>query len=371
MFQTKSFLAITASMVNRMRLTCLALTDYSVGAVARTMVEAPAQELDELYQQMIAGIIEAVPVSVYRSFNFADQPEEASSGLIRVTITVQPIGVVIPSLTSFSQPFSQIAYASSVDALIPAGNTYVDVAVVAATAGSAGNIGAATVFTPSNVPAGFLTATNLNAFITGTDTETPDAKKTRFNDFIQTLSRATLDAILFGTRDQTYLVDSEGNQIERVLWVSVVEPYLLDKMQPVGLVLVYIHNGTGGTSAALVARAVQILHGYQNSAGVRVPGYKAAGVQVNVAPATEVPVPFTATLTALNPLNQAALVAAAGALIAAYALGLPIGEPFIVARAIELAMDMVGMENFVPASGTADVPGLPSVKLMPGLLSIA
>jgi len=75
-FQIKSFAAIAASMINYARATQDEITDFSVGSVARTIMEAPAIEIEELYQRMLAGILEAIPVSVYRAFGF--DPLEAA-----------------------------------------------------------------------------------------------------------------------------------------------------------------------------------------------------------------------------------------------------------------------------------------------------
>ena len=64
-FQIKDFLSIVASMVNYMRGATSKITDYNVGSVARTMVEAPAIEIDQLYQQMLFGLRDAIPTATY------------------------------------------------------------------------------------------------------------------------------------------------------------------------------------------------------------------------------------------------------------------------------------------------------------------
>ena len=61
-FQIKNFASIVASMINRMSATQNKVTDFNVGAVGRTLIEAPAIEIDQLYQQMFNGLKEAIPV---------------------------------------------------------------------------------------------------------------------------------------------------------------------------------------------------------------------------------------------------------------------------------------------------------------------
>ena len=371
MFQTKPFLGIVASMINRMRVRTTRVTDYSEGSVVRTMLEASAQELDELYQQMVAGLVAAVPVATYRSFGFTKQPATAAGGLVRVSITPQAAPVVIPAGSLLVQAVSSVVYASSLDVVIAAGNSYGDVPVVATTAGVATNLGVGVAFTVANVPAGFLSASNLVAFGNGRDLESDADQKTRFNDFIATLPRGTVRALQYGARDLSYLTDANGNIVERVARVSVHEPYVTDNTQPVGWVQVFVHNGTGSTSAGLVAQVVQVLYGYYDASGNPVAGFKAAGVRVDVAAATEQPVNVSATLSVGPGTVKADLVTAATNAINAYILGLDIGASCILAEITDLVMSLPGVTNWVYAAGQVDTASSYSAKLMPGAVAIA
>ena len=51
MFQIKDFASITASMINWLRANTTKVTDFNVGSVVRTMAEASAAEMEELYLQ--------------------------------------------------------------------------------------------------------------------------------------------------------------------------------------------------------------------------------------------------------------------------------------------------------------------------------
>ena len=70
-FQLKDFASIAASMINHMKSVTSQITDFAVGGVARTLVEAPAVEIDQAYQQFFIGVKEAIPVATYESFDFA------------------------------------------------------------------------------------------------------------------------------------------------------------------------------------------------------------------------------------------------------------------------------------------------------------
>ena len=79
MFQLKDFQSIVASMVNFLRSATTEITDFSVGSVERTILEAPAVEIDQLYQEMFAGLREGIETSVFRSFGLALYEDETFS----------------------------------------------------------------------------------------------------------------------------------------------------------------------------------------------------------------------------------------------------------------------------------------------------
>lgn len=369
MFQIKDFTSIAASMINWMRTATTKITDFNIGSVARTLVEASAAEIDELYQQMFIGLKEAIPVSVYNSFEFNALPAISASGLVRVTITSSASDILISAGTSFSLTNGQTTYVSSDDVTISAGNTFADVKVTAATAGTLGNIVSGQLFSVNPTPDGFLTATNLSAFINGADVETDDERKLRFNEFIASLNRGTVVALEYGLKT-TFLTDAAGNQIERVVTAAVVEPWLTDVNAPISLVNCYVHNGVGSTSGALVTKARQVTYGYYDDLGKAVPGWKAAGVKVDVFAATEQTVAVTAVLTQAAGFDKPTLVNLAEQAIFAYLQELPIGATAIKSEIIAIVMDIDGVTNFVPSLPSADTTAAANVKLMPGALTI-
>jgi hypothetical protein len=353
-FQVKDFASIVISMINWMKGTQSTITDFNEGAIGRTIVEAPAMELDELYQQMLNGLIEAVQVATYNSFQFAALPANDAGGLVRVVITSSPSPQVIAAGTTFSFPGGSVSYTSQSDVTIPAGSTFGDVLVAANVAGSVGNLASVVAFTPVPAPNGFVSAANLSPFINGLDAETPAARQIRFNAFIASLPRGTPLAIQYGLTT-TQIVDALGNVTEKVVSASVVEPYETDNTQPVGLVQCYIHNGVGNTSSALVTQAQKVVYGYTDANGNKVPGWKAAGVHVDIFAATEIPLNIAGAITPLPGFDLATLDTAANAAAAAYIVGIGIGQPFQVADLIAIIKSITGVDNFVPADVSVPV----------------
>ena len=368
-FQVKDFASITASCINWMKATTAKITDFNVGAVVRTMIEAIAAEIDELYQQMFIGIKEAIPVAVYNSFNFSALTATPAIGLVRVSITPSATATLISAGTSFNVTGNPTMYVSTSDVTIAAGSTYGDVPIACAVAGSAGNQASGAAFTVSPAPSGLVSATNLSAIASGTDNETDDDRKVRFTAFVSSLNRGTIAALKYGLQT-AFLTDASGNTIEHVATSSVVEPWIADNTQPVGLVNCYIHNGVGSTSGALVAQANKVIYGYYDANGNAVPGWKAAGVNVQVYAATETTVAVTAALTAVSGYDKPTLVIAVTSAINSYLLSLPIGQPALEAEIVTLAMNTLGVANFVMTAPASDVAAAANVKLMPGTFTI-
>lgn len=367
-FQIKDFTSIVASMINYMRGTQQQVTDFNVGSVARTMVEAPAVEIDELYQQMFNGITEAIPVATYNSFSFTRIAAIAASGRVTVTIAQQDDDVLIAAGTIFTLVDGATSYQSLVDVTIAEGDTTATFRIAASQAGALGNIPANTVFTMTPSPNGFVSAINAASFANGEDEETDDQRKARFADYIATLQRGTLAAIIYGAKTTTRVTN--GVIVEQIRAAALIEPYVADNTQPTGLVELYVHNGVGSTSGDIVAACQEIVDGYYDEDGDPVPGWKAAGVVVEVVAADEVEVDFTAAMTVAVGYDEDELADEAAGAIADYILNLDIGKPFIRAEAISLAMDIEGVTDFIPSVPSGNVTATNSEKLMPGTITI-
>jgi uncharacterized phage protein gp47/JayE len=354
-------------MLNRMKATQTTITDFNVGAVGRTLVEAPAIEIEELYQQAFNMVTAAIPVSVYNSFNFAALAALAATGTIRVNITAQSTVTLISAGTQFPSTSTSTVYTADSDVSIPAGSSYADVAVTATVTGTATNIAAGASFTSTPAITGFVSATNLSAFVNGRDAETDAERLIRFNAYISTLPRGTNGGIEYGL-STVNVTDSAGNIGEQVKLYKVVEPYLTDATQPIALVNAYIHNGVGNTSSALLAQAKQVIAGYTKADGTKVAGYKAAGVPVNIYIATEVPLAVTGviTLSDSDTYDFATVSAAVQSALYTYLQGLDINASAIRSEMVALIMAVDGVADVTltaPVGNTAVTTGQ---KIMPG-----
>lgn len=274
-FEIKPFAKIVSSMINYARATQQEVTDFSVGSVARTLLESPAIEIEELYQRMLAGILEAIPTSIYRAFGFDPLDATPAYGY-----------VVIRFAAPLSEPFkieagavfvgsNGVRYVSDETVVAPAGATHVDVPVTAAESGAHTNIGADEIVKVENryVPAGAQIGND--PIVSGRDAESEEDRQQRFAAFIRSISRGTVESVLFAARSAIVLNEA-GQAVDYVTRTSYVETP--------GYMAVYIHGATGMASDALIKEAQRIIDGWTEPDGTIVPGYRPAGIVVEVLP---------------------------------------------------------------------------------------
>lgn len=357
-------------MVNRTRASTQKFTDYTQGSVARTFIEAASQEVDALYQELIEGLVEAVLVSVFRSFNFGALPPRPASNVIRVTVAVQSTAILIPATTSLTRADGSMTYAATSDTTVPAGASFVDVPVAATIPGTVGNMPANGSFVIGITIPGFVSAVNLSAFQNGTNAELPAEQLIRFNSYVQTLSRGITAALEYALTQLTFLTDSVGNVTERVASVNIVEPYENDPTQPPGLIQAYIYNGIGGTSGALIAQAIKVLTGYVDSSGKKVAGYKAAGTRIQVSAASEIPLNVIGMLTIAPTFDGPTVVAQVTSVLYSYIQSIPVGEPYLGAVADSIVMQVPGVWNWMAVTPAPYVVPPATAKLQPGTFQI-
>jgi phage-related baseplate assembly protein len=213
------------------------------------------------------------------------------------------------------------------------------------------------------------TVTNPAPFLSGLAEETPEARRERFRLYIGGLSRGTKIALEFAARS-VVLTDAENNVLERVAAVLVREPYQDDPNGLLGRVEVYVDNGSGTPSPELLQKVDDVLRGTVTLEGVIVPGWIAAGVDLNVYGVTAVPVAVTGTITVGIGFNQAATATEVANQIAAYLGSLPVFAEARTAEIVAAAMGVDGVVDFVLADPVANVHVTFSQSVEPGIITI-
>ncbi|BCP56325.1 hypothetical protein K32_49420 [Kaistia sp. 32K] len=282
-FQIKDFASIVASVINHMRGTTSKITDYQPGSVARTVVEGPAVEMEELYLQMFLGLREAIPVATFQSFGFGKLPAAYAHGFVSVSTTPPPTAdMLVPEGTSFTSADGR-EYLSSVAITWRAGEPMVVIPVIAAAAGTDYNIAAGLITSSAFFGAGYTIGNQ--AITNGTDAETDDERAARFADFIASLSRGTVIACLYAAKQATAR-DENGNIYEYVTRSGISEI--------AGYVRIYLYSSIGIPSAELLANGQQLIDGqYDPETGTpMVAGFRAGGIRIDVLAMVEREIPM-------------------------------------------------------------------------------
>lgn len=358
MFQIKDFVSIVASEVNHMRGVTDKITDFQPGSVARTLVEAPAVEMEELYLQMMLGLRDAIPVATFKSFGFDILPAARAHGFVSMSLTPAPTApITIPIGTVFKSTDGR-SYESTEALTWAAGVSVVRVPVQSTVVGAVGNIAAGAINT-TTLGTGYVVSNS--AITTGRDTETQTEREVRFAEFVRSLSRGTMEACRYAVA-WVNIPDADGNVDEYVTRVGQVEER--------GYVRFWLYSSKGVATSDLVAKAQRALDGYTDTGGVTVPGYRPAGVRVEVLAMAERAVPMSIQVGMFP--GYELTTAVRQSIADRFATSIRAVQPGTTLFLKTLVEDMLavdGVRTIVPA-GTENIACAPSEALVPGLLTI-
>lgn len=355
-FQLKAFVDIVLGEINQARATTTKITDFQVGSVFRTLLEAPAVEIEELYHQYFIGLREAIPVATFRSFKFNQLPSTLARGYVSVSAEFpRTADLLIPAGTNFSTS-SGAQYASTTDVTWKAGDTFVLVLVEAPGAGITGNVAAGAITQSTFFGDAPVTISN-QAITTGRDIESDPEREARFADFIASLSRGTVSAVVAGAK-QGAVIDDNGIQAEYVTRTGVTETP--------GRMRVYLYSSRGTPSAQLLADSQKIVDGYRTEDNVIVPGYRAGGVEVLVSALAERSVPLSITVTMQTGFVLTnAIIQRMRDIYSSAVVGIMPGETIFLNSMIEMLLTINGVRSIVPVTTENFICG-PDEALIPG-----
>ena len=361
MYQPKTFLEITADMVEACRASSDQLTDFNVGSVVRTLLESQAVGLEDFYIAVNQAIQEAIPASLYAAFDFQRLPAAVSRGKIRVTITAQGADFILPAGSALSTAGGEVNFVTDEELTISAGQTVGEVPAVCTTAGVVGNVpgNTITILVGSNLSV--QSVTNPMAFVAGSDGESDQAMKARFVAYIASIARATPASLEYAARSQKRY-DAEGNIIEAVERVAVQEF--------AGYVRLFIYSGSGA-SDELVEQVQRVIDGYYDDTNeVIVGGYRAAGVFVLVGAMATKTVDISATVDLLPGYTSNTAMDTAVRTAIDYAIRThPSGQALTVARLQNAILAVPGVQD-VLITPAQSIPCAAAEALLPGTVSL-
>lgn len=359
-FQIKNFTSIVASIVNHMRGATSKISDFQPGSVARTLVEGPAVEVEELYLKMFIGLREAIPVATFKSFNFDPLPAAYACGYVSVSSEV-PLAqdILIPAGTKFTAEDGR-TYSSKEAVTWETGSSLIRIKVIADTIGAAGNIATGGINSSPMFGAGYTVSNTL--IENGRDIESIDERELRFAEFVAALSRGTKEACLYYAK-QTVISDDEGNTLEYVTRTGFVEGG--------GFVRIYVYTSNGLASNELLFNGQRRIDGWRDPVTNEVTdGVRAGGVRVDILRMIETEVPFSARVKMLPGYTLTAAIEQQ--LFDTYAMtlsGVMPSEVLYVGTIVEQLLDVPGVESIVPDSN-ANIVCQPNEVLIAGAFTM-
>lgn len=253
------------------------INDFSVGSAMRALYEAVSIELEQFYILTRENVKEAIMEGVMKSFGFERQKAQKAYGVVQISFhneTQQELVISRGSKFASSDTDYAQEYETRVDYVVPRGSVTTEVEVYCTIPGSVGNIPPDVIDVMRTPIANIRDVFNPKAFQTGQDMEPIEELRARFRSYIESLSKATVPALEYGTRE-----------VEGVSGVYVDED--------TGLITIYAHDRNGNLPDSL-KKAIERNIYY----------YAPAGIPVVVKPVTrkDVDVDVSVTLT-----NKAAI----------------------------------------------------------------
>lgn len=354
---TQDFTTLVRNQVAAIQGAARVLVDLTLGSILRACVEANAAIalwLQGLILQLLATTRAATAsgadldswVADYGVTRLAAVAATGQVTFARFTPTLQavvPVGATVQTADGTQQftvttDTTNPAYSASLGGYVLAANvTSVNVPVTALTAGAGANVSAGQINTITQPIPGVDTVSNAAVFTNGANAETDAALRTRFVAYVQSLSKATKNAV-------GYAITS----IQTGLTYTLVENQQYNGTTDNGYFYVVVDDGTGSPSSILlstVSNAIDAVRG----AGIRFGVFGPVVVNASVA--------MTCTIAAgYDPVATKALVAAA---LKAYINSLTLGQALAFTRLSQVAYDASpGVTNVTAVTlngGSADL----------------
>lgn len=246
------------------------ITDFNVGSAIRAIYDAVSIESENLYMLTLENISEGIEQGLMQSFDFTVKDATYAYGDVTLDFN-SPTSTeyILPKGTNFSigDTSSSLRYATRDNYVIPIGTTSYNVTVYANTPGVAGNVDKNMITTIESNIYNANRVTNNESFLTGHEAETYEETKQRFQLFIESIGRATKNAIKYGA-----------------LTVPNIDSVYV--YEQIGLVTVYASDANGNLSTIDISNLEDTLE-----------DYRPAGIQLIVQPMNKLVVNTTLNIT--------------------------------------------------------------------------
>lgn len=325
------------------------LTDFNIGSVTRTMAEAAASAIEELYfylAKFLQMFFISTSTGEWLDKRLGDlgmsriRGNKAFGSILIGRDTKSPIGISIPIGTTFEDK-QGTRFITLEDVAIPIGQETVEVRAQAVEKGSKGNLEPDDRLAQVGIAISGVEWAKVVTMNGGSDDETDEAFRARVKPYLQSLGRATEDAIKYAIQT-----------VDGVNGVSL-RPNHPSK----GCFTVYLDSGTSDELLAEVHRKIDEYRGFT--------------INFTVEKVKRVDVDVTMTVYVLQG-DDAILVRNAVVLaITDYVNSLEMGEKLYASALIQTAMNVAGVENVRLTSPANDVEVAENAVLKAGKVAVS
>lgn len=301
------------------------ITDLNIGSNLRTLLEAISLVCGDINLDWFIALDKQTQESIYDSFDFERKIGNKSGGFLTFFIQeVSTSDITIPAGTMidwngfFAETAEEgIITAGDLDSgeisalfTVPSSQTNIDVNTIN-TLVSRGSI--------LDKPNDIDYAINETAFSGGTDEESDEERIERFRIYIQGLTRSTV----FG-------IEAGALSVEGVRSVNTLE-----NIPTAGWITIIAEEGDGTLSTATKEEIEKVINGDRDDP-INYPGYKAAGVKVEVKAPILNNITFSIEVNMLNstPYDETELINIVKAATERYVNSLKLGYDVILSEVI-------------------------------------
>lgn len=257
------------------------VTNFNPGSVVRSLVDGFSAEAAVLEQEIQDQVSTAILNSVYQLLNIQPSGAVGSTYLLTFSLSSSASSSqTLASGTTVTIPNSSLQWAISQSITIsPGGNQ--QVTATCTSTGAITNVPANTITQLVN-PVSNVTVTNASAqpVVLGRDAETQVELQAQLANAINQLHKGDSSACEVAALG-SQITDASGNPTEQVVKALEVDS------NTKGLAYVFVYNGVGAMSQALLTQTQNLMDGYTDTNGNKIVGAKAAGVTVTVLDAPE------------------------------------------------------------------------------------
>lgn len=313
------------------------ITDFNVGSVLRTILEAVAAITEEVWYQLRAFVnlfFLDTSQGEWIDRRLEDLGMERKTGAAangEITIgrdSPSPISVSISAGTVFQNETGELLYTIQEDAILHIGDFSVDVTAQAADVGTAYNLPAGTVLKQTGIALSGIEWAKIKIMGGGEDIESDDDYRNRVPDYFDSLGRGTESALIYA-----------ASSVKGVVSVTLKENWP-DK----GWFTMYIDDGSGVANDTLLQSVRAVLE-----------DYRAFTIHYVVDTAKLTDFSTELHITVREGYDADDVLKAVQAAIIDYVNNLKMAVPVYVADLIYLARAIEGVENVRILSPVEDV----------------